>query len=127
MMGLTTPTVSLYHQPMTTTQHGTNGRIYFVDERGHATLARCTWLVEVASGDPEPSCPADTVKIVECGAKLTRLDDDGWTCADGHEHLAYGSAAQQAQERAEAQWETTAAWWGVDPDQSVEDFDRAAR
>lgn len=81
---------------MTTITHGTNGRIYFVGERGVATLARCTWLVE--DGYDEDG----ELIVLDCGAPLTRLDADGWECAHGHYHHTYGSAAQQAEERAEA-------------------------
>lgn len=27
----------------------------------------CGWLIEIASGNPEPDSYADTVKIIECG------------------------------------------------------------
>lgn len=82
---------------------GTNRRHYWVDEAGKAELARCGWLVDrgpTEDGDPW---------IVECGAQLVRLDDDGWACAAGHEHLTYGTPAQQERERAEALAEHMAA------------------
>ncbi len=66
---------------------------------------RCTWLVEVPSGNPEPDCPADLVKVIECGAQVTYQVADngskGWSCEAGHSHWEYGSPNQQAEERLE--------------------------
>lgn len=65
----------------------------------------CTWLVECASGNPEPDCYEDTIAIIDCGAPRTALREngsDGWTCEAGHHHWEYGSPMQQAEERDEA-------------------------
>jgi hypothetical protein len=69
-------------------KNGTNGRIYWVDERGVATRATCAWLVQLPGYDEDGN-----VTVVDCGAPLVRLDDDGWECEAGHVHHTYGSAA----------------------------------
>lgn len=99
-----------------------SGRIAHCDERGQAELATCPWLVEVPTASlypPEaewyPDSPADVYTVLECGAPLFAIDGDieaGWHCAHGHRHLTYGSPAQQAEERLEAEVEYAAS---VDP------------
>jgi len=66
-------------------------------------METCGWLIEVASGHPEPDSPSDMIRIVECGAPVTTITD-GWECANGHRHLFYGSASQQAEEAMEERW-----------------------
>lgn len=84
------------------------------------TFTTCPWLVEQQvtfpfyevpedwdydkDGDPNDFSHYDgpSTEIVECGAPIVRLDADGWACEAGHEHLTYGSPAQQAAEREEA-------------------------
>lgn len=92
---------------------GTNGRIYWTDERGVATRATCSWLVERTDvvGDDEYGYEPFT-RIEDCGAPLTRLDDDGWECAAGHYHHTYGSAAWAAEDAAEWAAERHAAAYG---------------
>jgi hypothetical protein len=52
----------------------------------------CQWLIEVASGNPEPDFPEDCVKIVPCGGKVDLVVRDGveigWRCEFGHEHIS---------------------------------------
>src|SRR3954453_13036990 len=56
----------------------------------------CDWLMDLGR-DPEGG---ETV-VMECGA-ARHVTEQGWSCDSGHERLAYGSAAQQAEERIEA-------------------------
>lgn len=72
-----------------------------------ATPVVCDWLVEVASGNPEPDSIEDTVKIVECGAKVRRHPGypDATICDHGHDRLPievdlapFGPAWQREQE-----------------------------
>jgi hypothetical protein len=102
--------------PVTTTQFPAevvlrSGRIAHVDADRRATLATCPWFVQVPSHHPEPDSEADCWLTVDCGAPLFAIDGDidaGWHCAHGHRHLAYGSPAQQAEERLEAEVELAA-------------------
>ena len=34
----------------------------------------CSWLIEVATGNPEPDFPSDAYRVEECGARVTSLD-----------------------------------------------------
>jgi hypothetical protein len=80
--------------------------------------ALCGWLVEIPTASlypPEadwyPDSASDVYTTVECGS-LAFFDAEGsFRCEAGHEHLAYGSAAQQAEERIEAAVEE---WAGRD-------------
>ena len=61
---------------------------------------RCHWLVERASGNPEPDSLADTVIVEDCGAPLTRFvrnGSRGWECEAGHDGWEYGAAECEAQ------------------------------
>lgn len=89
---------------VTTIRTGTDGRIYEVDATGRATLAVCRWLVERRIEDYSYA--------VDCGARLTRLDDDGWDCAHGHSHRTYGSAEWAVRDHAEWLEERYAATYG---------------
>jgi hypothetical protein len=101
---------------MTTTQFPSlvvlrSGRIAYVDADRKATLETCPWLVRVPSNHPEPDSEADCWLEVACGAPLFAIDGDieaGWHCAHGHRHLTYGSPAQIAEERLEAEVELAA-------------------
>lgn len=62
-----------------------SGTLVEVDERGHATLLECPWLIEVASGNPEPDFPEDCYNIVPCGARMRFDAPDGMICDHGHE------------------------------------------
>jgi len=65
------------------------------NHRGGPTGETCHWMIEVASGNPEPDSYADTIKIVDCGAPLTRFvrnGSAGWECENGHNGWEYGSA-----------------------------------
>ena len=67
---------------------------------GGPTGELCHWMIEVVSGDPEPSCREDTVKIIDCGAPLTRFvrnGSAGWECESGHNGWEYGSPECEAQ------------------------------
>lgn len=92
-----------------------SGRLAFLDDRGRATLATCSWHVLVPSGHPEPDSPADLYREVPCGAPVFAPegyapdgDIDFQVCANGHEHARYGSPAQIAEERLEALVEVAA-------------------
>lgn len=73
-----------------------------------AVTFNCPWLVERTHtwGDEEYGYESDTV-TEECGA-LAWAIEDGWECELGHQHLTYGSARQQAEERLEAMVEDMA-------------------
>lgn len=96
-----------------------SGRIAFVGPDGRATLDTCGWLVDVPTASlypPEaewyPDSPADVYTAVPCEAPVYAIDyndpDAGWFCSNGHRHLTYGSAAQQAEEAREALVESMA-------------------
>jgi len=60
----------------------------------------CHWMIEVASGNPEPDSYEDTVKIIDCGAPLTRFvrnGSAGWECESGHNGWEYGSPEAEYQ------------------------------
>jgi len=64
------------------------------------TGERCHWMIEVASGNPEPDSYADTIKIIDCGAPLTRFvrnGSAGWECESGHDGWEYGSPEAEYQ------------------------------
>ena len=65
----------------------------------------CSWLVEVATGNPEPDFPSDLYTVEECGARVTSLDGkadlEHTECENGHVRHAYGSAARQEEDQAE--------------------------
>ena len=67
---------------------------------------KCQWLIQVPSGNPEPSCEADLWAAQECGGAVEFLEDgadnDSWACQYGHVHWTYGSPRQRAEEAAEA-------------------------
>lgn len=62
-----------------------SGTLVEVGGDGRATLLACPWWIEVPSGNPEPDSIADTVKIVECGARMKFDAPDGERCEYGHE------------------------------------------
>ena len=74
-------------------------------------MEKCPWLIEVASGNPEPDSYADTVMLVECELPLADggYGDDTLVCEAGHEfggmqrrYAPYGPEWQREQlERAE--------------------------
>jgi len=71
----------------------------------YENIGPCTWLVEVASGNPEPDSIEDTVMIIDCGAPRTAIHEngsDGWACEAGHHHWEYGSPNQASEEADEA-------------------------
>lgn len=89
-----------------------SGRLVEVDPTTRkATPVRCSWLIQVASGNPEPDFPEDCFVIEECGVPL-RAITDGWACDGGHVHHFYGSHTQQVAERAEALVEHSASLFG---------------
>lgn len=56
---------------MTTTKTLNSGTVVDLDPvTGIVTFRTCTWLVRVASNDPEPTSFADTFRDVDCGARL---------------------------------------------------------
>ena len=84
----------------------------------------CPWMVEVPSFDPEPSCKADTVKIVDCGAKVKDHSvhpGRGWECEVGHHHLDIEIAwTDEAELAGEAEAERRAEMWAdYDPGRDV--------
>jgi hypothetical protein len=78
-----------------------SGFVVSVDDKGHATKATCTWLVEVhytalipTDAPPEAyeiDFPSDVYRTVECGARLKVLGsydpEVGHTCEHGHDRL----------------------------------------
>jgi hypothetical protein len=71
-----------------------SGTLVWVDpETRVAEVLRCSWLVEVATGNPEPDGPEDLWRVEECGAKVKSLDgtDDHTRCERGHTRHAYGT------------------------------------
>ncbi len=62
----------------------------------------CGWMIERTDlvGDDEYGYEPYT-RVVDCEA-LAYATEGGWHCENGHEHLTYGSPAQQAEERIEA-------------------------
>jgi hypothetical protein len=56
--------------------------------------ATCSWLVEVANGNPEPDFPSDCYDIVECGAPLERNVHWSWRCEAGHSHVCMEDPAR---------------------------------
>jgi hypothetical protein len=58
----------------------------------------CSWLIEVASNNPEPDFPEDLYRIVECGAALTVNQHGSWRCEYGHEHISFSDPARSAYE-----------------------------
>lgn len=56
----------------------------------------CTWLIQVASNNPEPDFPEDLWMTVECGGKLTFNEYGSWTCEFGHEHVSFDDPARSA-------------------------------
>lgn len=66
-----------------------NGFYVYVEDSGAATLARCSWLVEVASGNPEPDSVEDLYDVIECGGRMVRMTDAGsFACEHGHEYTS---------------------------------------
>lgn len=50
----------------------------------------CPWLIEVASGNPEPDSYADTVMTIECGSPLYKVNDARrLVCKSGHTFPSY--------------------------------------
>lgn len=69
-----------------------SGLLVDVDPRtGKAAAAACNWLVEVASGNPEPDFPSDCWVTAECGAPIRRHPGypgtDATVCDAGHDRL----------------------------------------
>jgi hypothetical protein len=54
----------------------------------------CGWLIQVASGNPEPDFPEDLYRIIECGGKLTVNEHGSWKCEFGHEHVSFMDPAR---------------------------------
>ena len=64
------------------------GHLCTQEERG------CTWLIQVASGNPEPDFPEDLWNEIPCGGKLTINEYGSWTCEHGHEHVSFDDPAR---------------------------------
>lgn len=86
--------------PLCCTEHKTE---VYAEMRADAIKAAqpetCIWMIEVASGNPEPDSYADTVKVIDCGAVLTRFvrnGSHGWECERGHHGWEYDSPEGQA-------------------------------
>jgi hypothetical protein len=79
-----------------------SGALVEVGEDGTAEFLTCSWLIEVATGHPEPDFPSDLYDVVECGAKVFTLDGaadlDHTTCEFGHERHAMGTSEWYRQE-----------------------------
>lgn len=63
---------------------------------------RCHWMIQIASGCPEPDSYEDTIQVVDCGATLTRFTAEsgtrGWRCESGHHGWEFGSDEMQSEE-----------------------------
>jgi hypothetical protein len=112
---------------MTTTQTTTttyrrlrSGALVEVAPSGRATFLTCSWLVRVASGNPEPDSIEDTYLDVECGARVYSLDGaadlEHTRCEWGHVRHAYGSREQRAEEFEQWMTERMEAFTGRDRD-----------
>lgn len=62
-------------------------------------MKTCPWLIEIASGNPEPDFPEDCYRIVECGAPVTVDQYGGWQCEAGHFHISLDDPAWPAYDR----------------------------
>lgn len=72
-----------------------SGTVVYVDDAGLAHPFSCSWLVQVASGNPEPDSIEDTYLLVDCGAPVRRHPDypdaelgQALTCDVGHDRLS---------------------------------------
>ena len=73
----------------------------------------CHWMIEVAIGNPEPDSYADTIKIIDCGAPLTRFvrnGSAGWECESGHNGWEYGSPEAEYQMMEEEFYDRQQGW-----------------
>ena len=66
---------------------------------------RCTWLVQVASGHPEPDFPSDLWVEIECGAAVTSNEFGSFSCEAGHRHVSYSDPARADFELELIEWE----------------------
>lgn len=64
-------------------------------------VKECYGLVTLCRWQMQGPWVEDYYAIIECDGIVT-FTKDGWHCDNGHEHLTYGSPAQQEQERIEA-------------------------
>jgi hypothetical protein len=62
------------------------------------TKPTCHWLIEVASGNPEPDFPEDLYRTIECGAPVVFNEYGSWKCEAGHEHVSYDDPARGSYE-----------------------------
>jgi hypothetical protein len=58
----------------------------------------CGWLIEVASGNPEPDFPEDLYRTVECGRPIEANEFGSWRCDAGHEHISHEDPARRGWE-----------------------------
>ena len=65
------------------------GLLVEVDPKGKASPLLCTWLVRVASGNPEPDSIEDTYRDVDCGARLLDDGHGSYHCEAGHSHVSF--------------------------------------
>lgn len=66
-------------------------------------MASCPWLIQVASGNPEPDFPEDLYVVVECGLPVSTNEYGSWRCEGGHEHVSFGDPARSLYD-AEQAW-----------------------
>lgn len=69
---------------------------------GRLTKPTCQWLIQVASGNPEPDFLSDLWMTVECGGELTFNKYGSWKCEHGHEHVSYDDPARGIYESEQA-------------------------
>jgi len=62
----------------------------------------CRWLIQVASGNPEPDFPEDLWREIECGATLRVNEYGSWKCEAGHERVSYDDPARMDYEAEQA-------------------------
>lgn len=73
----------------------TAGTLVDVPERGgKAEIIKCSWLVRVPSGNPEPDSEADCWTEIECGARVREHPNyrgfepgEATICDNGHDRL----------------------------------------
>lgn len=89
-----------------------SGTLVEVTPDGRAELLRCSWLLRVASGHPEPDSEADCWTEVECGATYRWIEGDermecegghrfGWTPRAAEEEFVREDAERRAWQRGE--------------------------
>lgn len=66
-----------------------SGAVGFVGDRGVVERWTCSWLVRVATNNPEPDFPEDCYRDIDCGAAMLVHPDlpRSFVCRSGHERI----------------------------------------